>query len=227
MLRPPVTGYQGIFLPGKDVLIAQGDQLSEAFNCAGFVLTGIIMPNVFTGTALTFQVGDSIDGYQADGQIVFGSNPADQDTLTLNGVVITFFTSPSTGDVEIAGTAALTMAALQAFLDATVDEDLLALTYSSSGTAMIVKAVAHGTDGNAIVFDKSSSHMTLTPSGGTLSGGGFRDLYNASGAVSLTVAQGRSYAIDPANFQGVPFMKIKSGSAELAPRTIVCTLKGF
>lgn len=229
MPRPFITGYQGYFNPGQSVPIAQGAQISSAFNCGGMVVAGIVMPNVFTGTALTFLMGDSIDGYAADGQIIFDTNPANLDTLTLNGVVITFVTgTPSGSQVQIGGSATLTMAALQAFLNATVDASLLALTYASSGTAMVVAAVAHGVAGNAIVFDKSSSHMTLTPSGGVLSGGGFRPLYDASNAlVSMTVAQGRAYAVDPKNFQGVQFLQIKSGSAELAPRTLICTLKGF
>lgn len=46
-------------------------------------------------------------------------------------------------------------------------------------------------------------------------------------ALSYTVAQGTYCAIDPKDFQGIPFLKIKSGSAEGAARTLVCTLKGF
>lgn len=46
-------------------------------------------------------------------------------------------------------------------------------------------------------------------------------------ALSYTVAQGTYAAIDPKDFQGVRFLKIKSGSAEAAARTLICSLKGF
>lgn len=228
-MPPFVTGYQGYFNPSRSVIIAAGAQESEVIDCGGMSLVGVILPNVFTGTALSFMVGDSADGYQATGQVVFTTNVANNDTITLNGVVITFkSSSPSGNQVLIGADAAASAAALQAFLDATTDTDLLALTYVTSGTTLMVTAKVYGTAGNSIVFDKSSSHLTLTPSGGVLSGGGFRPLYDSSNAIiSYTVAQGRSYAIDPKNFQGVPFMKVKSGSAEAAARTVVCALKGI
>lgn len=50
----------------------------------------------------------------------------------------------------------------------------------------------------------------------------------ASGtALSYTVAQGTYCAVDPRDFQGIRFLKIKSGSAEGAARTLTCSLKGF
>lgn len=45
--------------------------------------------------------------------------------------------------------------------------------------------------------------------------------------LSYTVAQGKYCAIDPKDFYGVQFLKIKSGSAEGAARTLICSLKGF
>lgn len=223
------TGYTGFFNPDQHVAIASGDTESEVIGCLGFVLVGLILPSIFTGTSLTFLVGDSPSGFQARGEILFNTNPANGDTITINGVLITLVTgTPSGSQVQISGVnAAGTMANLQAFLDATVDPDLLACTYSSSGTLMTVVAVTAGEDGNAISFAKSSSHMTLTPSGGTLSGGGFTPLYDASNAqVSMTVAAGRAYAVDPTNFQGISYFKIKSGATELNARTVSCQLRG-
>lgn len=58
--------------------------------------------------------------------------------------------------------------------------------------------------------------------------GTYTPLYDASNAaVSMTVAQGRAYAVDPKNFQGIMFMKIVSGSTEGAARTIICSTKGL
>lgn len=49
----------------------------------------------------------------------------------------------------------------------------------------------------------------------------------AGTTLSYTVAQGTYCAIDPKDFQGINFLKIKSGSAEAAQRTLICALKGF
>jgi|SRR5665213_235393 len=57
--------------------------------------------------------------------------------------------------------------------------------------------------------------------------GTFLPLYNTSGLVSYTVAQGRYIAINPADFHGVAFLQIQSGSAEGAARTLVCSMKGI
>lgn len=227
--RPFVTGYQGYANFSENVVIEQGEQESSPINCGGFVLAGVILPSVFTGTGLTFMVGDSLDGFQASGQIAFGGTTSDGDTLEINGVELTFVDAdPSDFEVLIGATAEETAANLQAFLDATEDEDLLACTYETNGAVTIVTAVVYGTDGNAYTFVKSSTDITLSPAGGTLSGGGFRPLYDAANSlVSMTVAAGRCYAIDPKNFHGVQFLKIKSGSAELSARTLVCSLKGF
>lgn len=45
--------------------------------------------------------------------------------------------------------------------------------------------------------------------------------------LSYTVAQGNYAALDPKDFQGVPFLKIKSGSTEGGARSLICMLKGF
>jgi hypothetical protein len=113
-----VTGYQNFFNPAQEVDIANGQQESAALNCGGIVLVGILFPAAFTGTAVTFEVSNKIDG-------------------------------------------------------------------------------------------------TYVP------------LYNSAGLVSYTIAQGRFYAIDPKDFYGVNFLKIKSGSAEGAARALICSLKGF
>ncbi len=58
--------------------------------------------------------------------------------------------------------------------------------------------------------------------------GTYMPLYDSSNSlVSMTVAQGRAYAVDPSNFQGINFMKIVSGSTEGAARTIICSTKGL
>lgn len=46
-------------------------------------------------------------------------------------------------------------------------------------------------------------------------------------ALSYTVTTSSYYAIDPKDFEGVLYLKIKSGSAEGAARILLCTLKGI
>lgn len=45
--------------------------------------------------------------------------------------------------------------------------------------------------------------------------------------ISLTVAPSRAYSLDPKKFQGSNFLKLKSGTAEGADRSIICSLKGI
>lgn len=120
MAIPYVTGYQGLFNPGVVATIASGQQESSAIVCGGMALCGILFPAAFTGTALTFEVSDAIDG-------------------------------------------------------------------------------------------------TFVPLKSTTSGS----------ALSYTVAQGTYAAIDPKDFQGVQFLKVKSGTSEGALRTLKLSLKGF
>jgi len=115
-----VTGYQGYFNWDQEVTIAMSAQESSAIDTGGMVLCGILLPASFTGTALTFEVSNAIDG-----------------------------------------------------------------------TFVPLKSTTSGT--------------TLT----------------------YTVAQGTFIAIDPKDFQGVRFLKVKSGSSEAAARTLTLSLKGF
>lgn len=57
--------------------------------------------------------------------------------------------------------------------------------------------------------------------------GTFTDVYNAAGKISITVAASRWVTLDPKDFQGLQFIKIVSGSTELAARTLGLTLKGI
>jgi hypothetical protein len=48
------TGYQGNFNPAQAVTIAISTTTSPAVDCGGFVLCGIQLPAVLTGTAISF-----------------------------------------------------------------------------------------------------------------------------------------------------------------------------
>lgn len=67
------------------------------------------------------------------------------------------------------------------------------------------------------------SFLTSDTSGGT-----FTPVYQSGNIlVSLTVTAGRTYAIDPKNFQGFRYIKVRSGSTEANSRSIQCVLKGL
>lgn len=46
-------------------------------------------------------------------------------------------------------------------------------------------------------------------------------------SLSYTVAQGTYAAINPVDFEGIEYLKIQSGSAEGAARTLICSVKGI
>ena len=58
-------------------------------------------------------------------------------------------------------------------------------------------------------------------------GGTYSTLYGSDGnAISMTVASSRTYAINPANFEGIMYLKVKSGSAETGAKILTLSLKG-
>lgn len=69
--------------------------------------------------------------------------------------------------------------------------------------------------GTTVTFTESSDGTNYFP------------VYNSSGAVSYTIAQGRYYAFNSADLQGIHYLKIISGSSEAAARTLICSLKGI
>ncbi len=72
--------------------------------------------------------------------------------------------------------------------------------------------------GTALSFEMSeAADGTFVPVKSTTSGS----------ALSYTVAQGTYCAIDPKDFQGINFLKIVSGTTEIAARSLICSLKGF
>lgn len=70
--------------------------------------------------------------------------------------------------------------------------------------------------GTAITFEVSNALA-----------GTYVPLYDSSNnPVSMTVAVSRAYSVNPALFVGWQYLKLVSGSTELAGRTIICNLKG-
>jgi len=80
-------------------------------------------------------------------------------------------------------------------------------------TAMVMPAAFTGT---TITFQGSVDGVT------------YQALYNASNsAVSMTVAASRTYLFTPGDFSGIRYLKVVSGSAEGAARSILLVARQY
>lgn len=121
----------------------------------------------------------------ATGSFTFAGQPANLDTITLNGTVVTFVTAaPAAGQVQIGGTLTNTLVNLLTFLQASTDTQLVKFTYYVVGSILYVAAVATGTAGNSLTIAKSSTNITV--SGATLTGGTGTDISTMLGATSTS-----------------------------------------
>lgn len=140
----------------------------------------------------------SIGGTYATGAVTFASAPANNDTVTVNGTVYTFKTTPSAANhIVIGATAALCAEYLAAAINA--DQSLVTTGYYATTTAhstviadassgvITITAKAHGTGGNALTLAESGSQTSV--SGATLSGG------TASNYATMTAVRFNSHSL--------------------------------
>lgn len=126
-------------------------------------------------------------GAQAAGTITLSGQPSNGDTVTIKGTVVTFVTgTPSGNQVQIAGSTALTSAALQTFLQNSADVNLAAMTYNTLSLVTTATARVYGTAGNAYTLAKSGANLAV--SGATLSGGVAPDTLTINGTAITFVA---------------------------------------
>ncbi len=141
-------------------------------NGVATVITAALTGSVCTWDGFSFLItsNSSGAGAKASGTITLNTNPANNDTLTINGTLITLVTgTPSGPQVKIGSTLADTAANLQAFLGASSDSGIDQATYSTTAGVITVTDKVIGTAGNSFTLAKSSSHITL--SGANLTGG--------------------------------------------------------
>ncbi|MGO4738645.1 DUF3383 domain-containing protein [Bosea sp. 2KB_26] len=121
---------------------------------------------------------------RAFGSFTFAGQPANNDVLTINGTAVTYKTGTATGSqVKIGTDLAATLAATSAFLNASTDANLSAMTFSVVGSALYSVAKDAGVGGNAITIAKTGTNIAV--SGATLAGGAGTDV---SGLLKLTSA---------------------------------------
>lgn len=120
---------------------------------------------IMPGAVLT-----EVGGAAASGTITVTTNPVDGDTVTVNGVLVTFKTGAVAGNqVLIGGTAANTATALAAFLNGSSLAGLSVATYVAVASAVTATYDVKGTAGNA--FTLVSGQASVTVSGAKLTGG--------------------------------------------------------
>ena len=111
----------------------------------------------------------------ATGYYTFTGVPAANDTVTIEGVPITFVASGPTGNqVLIGGTAAATALNLYTFLIGSTNATLLTFNYFNVSTVVGIEYKTAGSTGDAQTIAKSSTNITV--SGATLAGGNAVDI---------------------------------------------------
>lgn len=109
-------------------------------------------------------------GVNASGTMTFTGQPANNDTVTVNGTVVTFVTgTPSGSQVKIGSTAADTATNLNTFLSASTDTGIAAATYAVASLVVTATFKTVGTAGNSFTLAESAANFTV--SGATLTGG--------------------------------------------------------
>jgi hypothetical protein len=166
-----------------------GLNLSGALNMSGVAsLMQTALSAVAAGATVTydanydrFTIGSGTTGAASSvgflqpsgavGNIVFNTQPAAGETLTVNGTAITFIASgaPVGNQVVLGADVGHTAQATLAFLNASQDANLSASTYWMVGNTIWVAARAAGTAGNSYTLATNSTHIAV--SGATLQGG--------------------------------------------------------
>lgn len=124
------------------------------------------------GTAGTLSYASAPTAF---GSFTFSGQPAPSDTVTINGTAVTFVAGAPVGNqVQIGADLATTLASLVAFLNASADANLSALTYHVVGSVLYAVYDTPGTGGNAITIAKSGTNIAV--SGATLAGGSGTDI---------------------------------------------------
>jgi hypothetical protein len=111
-------------------------------------------------------------GAKATGTITVATNPSANDTINVNGVVLTFkAVAPGMHDVLIGVDASATAANLAAKLNASTDVRLATATFAAVAAAVTATYIDFGVAGNTFTLATGTAGVKVTMSGATLSGG--------------------------------------------------------
>ena len=192
------------YVPGELVTLAGGTALTHAVVAvtntqlvsilanglgSGYAVNDTITLAGGTSTSSAIVRVASIQAVAATGFITFSSNPSDGDTITLNGVVWTFKTTPTTStQTGIQLTLAGTMAQLVSDLNASANVNISTATYSTNGTVLSIVYDTPGVGGNGYTLAAS----VAVRSGATLTGGA------TNGVGTVTVSTPGIFTANPA-----------------------------
>lgn len=157
------------------------------WNGSQFIVTSSTTGDGSSATGTITLTGNPSYGAQAQGTITLDANPTNGDTVTIKGTVVTFVSgTPSGNQVQIGGTELLTAAALQAFLQASADVNLAAMTYNTIGAVTTITSRLYGTVGNS--YGLTTTGADITVSAATLLGGVAADTLTVNGTALTFVA---------------------------------------
>lgn len=126
-------------------------------------------------------------GARASATIELTGNPANGNTVVIQGTTVTFVSgTPSGNQVQIGADAAATAAALQVFLAAAADVNLALMTYNTIGAITTLTARVYGVAGNSYTLTRVGANITV--SGATFSGGVAQDTLTVNGTAITFVA---------------------------------------
>lgn len=171
------TNLNGVASVINSALGANGDC---AWNGEHFIVTSPTTGGgAYASGTLTLDTNPAY-GVQASGTIQLTGNPANGNTVVIQGTTVTFVSgTPSGNQVQIAGSAALTSAALQTFLEASADSNLALFTYNTISDTTTATVRVFGTGGNSYTLTKVGANITV--SGATFSGGVAADTFAING----------------------------------------------
>lgn len=194
------------YAPGDLVTVAGGVVLSPAIlsidtselvtilanaRGTGYAVNDTITLAGGTSTTSAIVTVNTVQSVSASGTITFALNPADGDTITLNGTVWTFKNPPlsTATQTQIQASLAQTLGRLASDLNASSDVQVVKCTYTASATQLSIVFDTPGTGGNAFTLAASAA----TPSAGTLAGG------SATGVGNVTVSTAGVFTAIPAD----------------------------
>lgn len=134
-------------------------------------------------------------GAHASQTITFATNPSPADTLTINGVAITFVSGAAAAhQVQIGANTTVTAQGVRNLVNATPSE--YRMTAAGAANILTMTAVASGTGGNSLTLAKSGTHPTL--GGATLAGGTNSTTLVQNGNITVDLDKARVYVRDDA-----------------------------
>ena len=147
--------------------------LNPETDVTGSLATSALQNEGYKRLLVVFDRNYAISSVKASGFITVAGTATNGHTLTINGTVFTFATSPSGASQIGLGSSAANLASLiQAALAASVDTNVVKATYTlHPGTPTRIDIIDNtpGTSGNSFTLATNETNLTL--SGATLSGG--------------------------------------------------------